>query len=315
MVEAPYCSPPHKELLTPSLALPKNSCDCHVHVFGPAERYPYQTKRAYTPHDCTPDMLFDLHDALGIQRAVIVQASVHGTDNTAILDAVALAPQRLRAVASVSPEVSDRELARLHEGGVRAIRVNMVDKGGMPFKSLDELEAMADRIADMGWHIELLAHVEEVEELPELASRLSVPISVGHFGYTKAALTVAHPGYDRFLGLVREGRCWVKLTAPYRISDEGGVPYSDVRPFADALVRAAPERLIWGSDWPHVMQVKPMPHDAHLLDLLGDWVTDPSIRRMLFVDNPSALYGFDEFAAAKRNSPLVSQSPGLAGEN
>lgn len=293
-LEAPYCAPPAKDVLAPSLKVPVGACDCHVHVFGPASRYPYQQNRAYTPHDCPPDMLFDLHNALGIQRAVIVQASVHGTNNDAVLDAVARAPDRLRAVAAVSPDVSDLELVRLHEGGVRGIRLNMVDKGGMPFRSLGELEAISDRIKDLGWHIELLVHVEEMEELPQLLSQLSVPASVGHLGYTKAHLTVNHPGYNRFLGMLSDGRCWVKLTGPYRISSEERVPYSDVRPFAEALVKAAPSRLLWGSDWPHVMQIKPMPHDADLLDLLGDWVTDEDVRRLIMVENPKELYGFGE---------------------
>lgn len=307
--DAPYCPPPSTELRAPSLRVPSGACDCHVHVFGPRERYPYQPNRAYTPYDCTPDMLFRLHSVMGIERGVIVQASVHGTDNSAILDAVARAPDRLRAVASVSRDVTDQELARLHEGGVRAIRVNMVDKGGMPFESLDELVAMGERIKDMGWHIELLVHVEEVEELPDLMSRLAVPVSVGHLGYTKTHLTVNHAGYRRFLGLVADGRCWVKLTAPYRISGEERVPYMDVRPFAEALVEAAPSRLVWGSDWPHVMQFKPMPNDSDLLDLLGDWVTDEGICRRILTDNPAELYKFNNNKAAATPSSQAVGSP------
>lgn len=299
--DAPLCAAPDNQPRRPNLVVPAGACDCHVHVFGPGERYPYQHERAYTPPDCLPEALFKMHGILGIERAVIVQASVHGINNQAILDAVALAPHRLRAVASVTQSVDDNELVRLHDGGVRGIRVNMVDKGGMPFDSLDDLAAMSHRIKDLGWHIELLVHVEEIDNLREIVASLSVPVVVGHFGYTKTRLTVSHPGFQDFLHMLGDGRCWVKLTGPYRISSEDRVPYADTSPFAAALLVAAPQRLLWGSDWPHVMQVKPMPNDGDLLDLLAMWVPDEASRRGILVDNPAALYGFNDHPTALRD--------------
>lgn len=293
MSEAPYCAAPDRAPATPRLAVPALACDSHLHVFGPAGRYPYQATRAYTPPDSPPEEMRKLHAALGIGRAVLVQASVHGTDNRAILDAVATDPARLRAVAAVTEEVTEAELRRLHEGGVRGFRVNLVDKGGMPFRSLAALEAMAARVQPMGWHAELLVHVEDSEEFRQIARRLPIPVCVGHLGYTKAAIALTHPGYRDFLALLKDGRCWAKLTGPYRISAADRAPYADVAPLARAVVEAAPARVVWGTDWPHVMLKGVMPNDAALLDLLADWVPDAATRQRILVDNPAALYGFD----------------------
>ena len=293
MSEAPYCAAPDRAPATPRLAVPALACDSHLHVFGPAGRYPYQATRAYTPPDSPPEEMRKLHAALGIGRAVLVQASVHGTDNRAILDAVATDPARLRAVAAVTEEVTEAELRRLHEGGVRGFRVNLVDKGGMPFRSLAALEAMAARVQPMGWHAELLVHVEDSEEFRQIARRLPIPVCVGHLGYTKAASALTHPGYRDFLALLKDGRCWAKLTGPYRISAADRAPYADVAPLAQAVVEAAPTRVVWGTDWPHVMLKGVMPNDAALLDLLADWVPDAATRQRILVDNPAALYGFD----------------------
>src|ERR671920_1082108 len=171
----PFSPPPDRNPHPPRFGMPALACDTHVHVFGPESKYPYQANRAYTPVDATVSQLDDLHAVLGITRAVIVQASAHGTDNRAILDAVATHPERMRAVAAVAEEVTDSELRRLHEGGVRGIRVNLVDKGGMPFSSLGALLRMGERIRDMGWHIEFLVHVEADAEFRALVPRLAVP--------------------------------------------------------------------------------------------------------------------------------------------
>lgn len=290
---APLCAAPDPAPRAPHFPVPAGACDCHVHVFGPADRYPYQNERAYTPPDSPPSALLALHRTLGIARAVVVQASVHGADNRAIIDAVAQAPDRLRAVAAVRRDVTDAELRGLHESGVRGIRVNLVDRGGMPFDSLDELVHMSTRIRDMGWHVEFLVHVEANDELPGLVRRLAVPAVFGHLGYTKAPKRPDDPGYRQFLALFGEGKCWVKLTGPYRISAQDRPPYDDLDAFAHALVSVAPDRLLWGSDWPHVMQVKPMPNDGDLFDLLPRWVPDAAMRARILVENPAVLYGFD----------------------
>jgi 2-pyrone-4,6-dicarboxylate lactonase len=289
---APLCAAADPAPRAPRFEVPPGACDAHLHVFGPESRYPYQFERAYTPPDAPPPAMAHLHAALGIERAVLVQASVHGTDNRSILDAVALDPARRRAVVSVSGRETDAELSRLNGLGVRGIRVNLVDRGGMPFASLAELERMAERIAPLGWHVEFLVHVEEGSAFPDLVRRLATPAVVGHLGYTKAVKGVGDAGYQRFLRLLDEGKCWVKLSGPYRISAEDAPPYSDLDAFAAALAEAAPDRLLWGSDWPHVMQVKPMPNDGDLLDLLGRWFPDAQLRRRVLVDNPAELYGF-----------------------
>ncbi|MBP0495685.1 amidohydrolase family protein [Pararoseomonas indoligenes] len=293
MSEAPLCAAPDREPRAPSFAVPPLACDCHLHVFGPAERYPYQPTRGYTPPDSPPAEMRKLHAALGITRAVLVQASVHGTDNRAILDAVATDPARLRAVASVTEEVMDAELERLHAGGVRGFRVNLVDKGGMPFRSLASLEAVAARVRPLGWHAELLVHVHESPDFPAIARRLPVPVCVGHIGYTPAAVALEHPGYREFLALLRDGVCWAKLTGPNRLSSAHRAPYADVAPLARAAVEAAPGRIVWGTDWPHVMLKGVMPNDGALLDLLAEWVPDEALRHRILVENPAALYGFD----------------------
>ena len=149
MTEAPYCAPPLASTHKPQLAVPAGACDTHVHVFGPADKYPYQDERSYTPPDCPPSELFKLHRTLGVSRAVLIQASVHGIDNRSVLDAVKLSPDTLRAVAAVGPDISDKELKALHAGGVRGLRFNLVDKGGMPFKSLNDLYLFSNRLVDL----------------------------------------------------------------------------------------------------------------------------------------------------------------------
>jgi predicted TIM-barrel fold metal-dependent hydrolase len=271
------------------MAVPAGACDCHAHIFDGA-RHPYQATRGYTPPDNPVERLLALHDTLGIDRGVVVQASVHGIDNRAVLDAVSAYPDRLRAVVAVTEEVTDSELARMHQAGVRGIRVNLVDRGGMPFRSLDALAHMGKRIRDFGWHVELLVHVEAAPELRGIMVSLGVPVVVGHVGYTKVTAGLDHPGYREFLAMLRDGLGWVKLTAPYRISAQERLPYGDVTPFVRAVLAAAPDRIVWGTDWPHVMVTRPMPNDGDLVDLLATWVPDAAVRQRILVDNATRLY-------------------------
>lgn len=292
-IHAPYCAPPIANTKIPNLKIPKNSCDTHIHVFGPEKYYPYQSERSYTPHDCGPKKIFELHNKLGIERAVIIQASVHGTDNRAIVDMVKLSPKKLRAVASVRQDITDKEIEDLHLHGVRGIRVNLVDKGGMPFNSINEIQKISERIAVFGWHIEFLVHVEEKDiDIIKLMDNLYVPSVVGHFGYTKTLKGIENDGYKNFLSFIKDGKCWIKLTGPYRISQEKRLPYSDVIPFVSKLVEIAPNRLLWGSDWPHVMQKNEMPNDGDILDILDHWVPDKLVQKNILVDNPEHLYDF-----------------------
>lgn len=292
--EAPLCPGPDPAPREPAIMIPAGACDTHAHVFGPAARYPYQDERSYTPPDAPLSSMRKMHEIFGINRAVIVQASVHGTDNRAVIDAVATDPVNLRGVCAVGEDVSEAELTRLHEAGIRGLRVNIVDRGGMPFSSLGAVTHMGERVADMGWHIEFLVHVHESPELIQLVRTLAVPAVVGHVGYTKTEAGIDHPGYQEFLALLGDGNLWVKLTGPYRISARERPPYDDVTPFARAVVDAAPDRVVWGSDWPHVLMVRTMPNDADLIDCLADWVPDAGTRARILVDNPAKLFGFRE---------------------
>lgn len=292
MSDAPFCPAPDPNPHPPHFALPPGAADCHAHVFE-AARYGYQNERSYTPPDSTIKQLRAMHRTLGIQRLVVVAASVHGTDNNPVLDAIATDPKNLRGVATVGGDVPDKELARLRDGGVRGIRVNLVDKGGNPFSSLDGLSGIAERIKDLGFHIELLVHVESFPDLRGLAKSICVPLSVGHIGYTKvAAGGLNHPGYQEFLSLLHDGYFWVKLTGPSRLSSHESFPYPDVTDMAKAAIAAAPDRVVWGSDWPHVMQYRPMPNEGDLLDALAEWAPDAAQRKRILVDNPARLYDF-----------------------
>lgn len=294
MTEIRDCPGPDPDPRPPAMAMPPLACDTHFHVFD-AARYPYQAVRGYTPPDNDVNRLLAFHDALGIARGVVVQASVHGTDNRAVLDAASAHPDRLRAIVAVSEGVTEAEIAAMHARGARGIRVNLVDKGGMPFRSLDALADVAEVIRPFGWHVELLVHVEEKPaQLRALAEAMRLPVSVGHIGYTKVARGgIAHPGYQDFLAMLRDGLFWVKLTGLYRISAEAAFPYSDTASFARAVIAAAPERVIWGSDWPHVAHFdKPMPNDGDMLGLLADWEPDAAMRAMILSENPARLYGF-----------------------
>ncbi|HET9663706.1 MAG TPA: amidohydrolase family protein [Burkholderiales bacterium] len=291
---APPCAPPDFKPRKPTFGFPAGSCDCHAHVLGPAVRYPYSPARIYTPPDCLQSDYRHMLDTLGVERAVLVQPSVYGTDNTAMLDAMSNDPVRLRGVAVVAEDVSDAELQRLDAAGVRGVRINIVDvkdrkPGTLP---LDSLTALARRIKALGWHMEFLMHVDEFPDLDQL-SDFPVDIVLGHLGYMRADKGIDAPGFQALLKLVKSGKCWVKLTGPMRISTTA-LPYPDVTPYARTLTAANPGRILWGTDWPHVIIKGAMPNDADLADLIPQWIPDAGVREQVLVTNPSRLYGFAE---------------------
>ena len=292
---APLCQAPDPETRSPKIKFPPGAVDCHAHVCGPATQFPYASDRIYTPPDATLEQYQSLLTMLGVDRAVLVQPSVYGTDNCAMLHALKADPQKFRGVAVLANDIkaiSDQELERLHAAGVRGVRCNIVDvadkSAGLPIKHLTML---AKRIQALGWHIELLMHANEYPNLAQVFERFPVDLVFGHFGYTHAKHGLNDAGFQGLLSLLKDGKVWVKMTGPYRICD-GNLPYTDMRPFNDAVIEANPKRLIWGSDWPHVMVKKQMPHDADLCDLFGEWVTDNHIRNSILVDNPCMLYDF-----------------------
>lgn len=292
MAEPPLCAGPDPAPRRPKVRLPPLACDCHAHIAGPKSVYPYSPRRIYTPPDALLPAYLGMLGTLGVERAVLIQPSVYGTDNRAMLDAMAQAGDRFRGVAVVDDAVTDADLEKMHAAGVRGVRINVVDvaedKGVIPMASLRRL---AERIKPLGWHVEFLMHADEFPDLDAQFADFPVDIVLGHLGYMRTDKGLGAPGFQALLRLMRTGRCWVKLTGPYRIS-VGGIPYSDVTPFAHALIDAAPQRVIWGTDWPHVMVKSAMPNDGVLCDLLLDWVPDETIRRKVLVENPAKLYGF-----------------------
>ncbi|MFK7877339.1 MAG: amidohydrolase [Paracoccaceae bacterium] len=290
--DIPFCPGPDPDPRSPAFEMPPGACDTHFHVFPSGHEHRYVPNRSYTPPVAEIAVFEKMAKTLGLARGVVIQPSVYAEDNSATLQISGADPERLRAVVSVTKDVTDAELERFHAAGARGIRVNIVDSGGMTFPSVDDALAFTTRIADLGWHIEFLAHVEAFDDIAATLAASKVPVVFGHLGYTNAAKGLRDRGFQRFLSVFKEGQTWVKLTGPYRISAQDGPPYSDIAAMADALIAAYPSRLMWGSDWPHVRQPGFMPNDGALLDLLGDWGCDADLRKQILVDNPAQLYGF-----------------------
>lgn len=282
------CLPSSDAIPAPSWKAPPLSCDCHFHIFGPYDAFPLDPGRHYDPPAALIPQYRRVADALGIGRMVIVQPSVYGTDNRATLDAARqFGLDRARVVAVVDPSITDAELRALHDGGTRALRFNLVSGNGSP---VEALEAMARRIAPLGWHMQLYVSGAVLERLAPQVAALPVEVVIDHMGGVKTADGIDAPGFQALLRLLRGGRAWVKLCG-YRISS-AGPPFEDVAPFARALFAAAPDRCLWGTDWPHPSLTEWMPEDGALLDLLGQWIPGEADRRRVLVDNPARLYGF-----------------------
>jgi predicted TIM-barrel fold metal-dependent hydrolase len=286
---APLCQPPRATVHAPRLKPPPLACDCHAHVLGPPSRFPYATDRSYTPPDALPSDYLRMLDTLGIERMVVVQASCYGEDNSCTVAAVAeLGVHRARGVAMVGADVSDAELQRLDAAGIRATRFITTARGG---PSLDQLPAVARKVAPYGWHIEMYVPTTVWPAVLPVVEALPVPVVFDHMGGMMADTPADDPVFERILALLEAGRCWTKLTG-YRPS-RTGTPYADVLPLARRFVERAPARCVWGTDWPHTNLDEYMPDDGDLLDLLADWVPDAATRHRILVDNPAALYRFD----------------------
>jgi 2-pyrone-4,6-dicarboxylate lactonase len=287
------CLPPVRTPRKPNIVLPRGSIDTHVHVFEPG--YPLSPSRGYTPPDSRLADLQHLHATLGIDRVVFTQPSIYGTDNSAILDAMsvlnAATPNRARAVVAITMDIRDDELAALDASGVRGVRLNTDNKGGMPVE-MNEIPDLAARISAFGWHIEFLFPGKDIIELMPVFGGLQVPMSIGHFAYQAATAGVGAPGFKALLELMRRGNTWMKISGANRVSETDLPPYDDVKPMAHALIAAAPERIMWGTDWPHPNKYVVNPNDGDLLDAFGDWVADQDMRRTIMVDTPAAFYRF-----------------------
>ncbi len=293
MTDIPFCQGPDPKPHRPAFKAPAGACDTHAHIFPAAHRERYSPARGYTPPDASLESFLELHSVLGIDRAVLTQPSVYGTDNTAILEAVEAYPERMRAVAAVGNDVTEAELERLNEAGVKGVRVNIVDKGGMPFDDIADVVAFTHRIRDFGWHLELLLHAQDFPDLRQDFKSSAVDIVVGHLGYMTTSHGIEHPGFNELVAMVNDGRCWAKLTGSYRITTAASTPYPDVVPFAQKLIAANPDRVVWGSDWPHPTFSGAMPNDGYLFDQLGVWTdNDQDLIERILVTNPQVLYEF-----------------------
>lgn len=286
---APLCLPPRAPDRALSARLPPGTCDCHIHVFGAPEDFPLVAVRNYTPQPADLSAYGALMAKTGIDRAVLVQPSVYGTDNRALLAALASDPQRLRAVVVVPADLPQTELERLHAAGVRGIRINRRNPGGLP---LSEMTRLAARIAPLGWHIQLQIDIQTVDDLAGLVAACPVPVVIDHMGFVQPGLTVAAPGFQALLRVLESGKAWVKLSAPYRLS-AGAAPFPALDPFVAALVAARPDRLVWASDWPHCELWAAMPDSVALAELATVWLPTPALRRQVLVDNPHVLYWAD----------------------
>lgn len=291
---APYCTAPDPDTGVPQLILPPLSCDCHAHICGPATKHAYAAERIYTPPDALLPAYLKMLKKIGVQRAVLVQPSIYGADNSVLLKAMNESPLPCRGVAVVDSSVSDSEIEQLHQAGIRGARFNLVDVRNPSGQiNLAAVKALAERIKPLGWHAEFLIHADQYPDLDRMFSNFPVDIVFGHLGYLRPPLSVENEGFQALLRLLCGGCCWVKLTGPTRITAEE-MPYPDVTPIARALIETAPDRLIWGSDWPHVKLSKAMPNDGDLVDLLAEWIPDPDRRRQVLVDNPDELYNFTD---------------------
>jgi predicted TIM-barrel fold metal-dependent hydrolase len=259
-------------------------------VFGPAHRFPFAPDRAYTPPDSGVDDFEQLQARLGLSRAVFVQASCHGTDNSAMLDAIERGAGRYAGVAMIDETFSDAAIARLHDVGVRGTRFNFVAHlGGAP--DLDTFWRIVDRVAPRGWHVVLHFDAKDLPSHAELLERMPCPYVIDHMARVPTAGGIDQEPFRALLDLLADDRCWVKISGAERLTADGPPPYDDVVPYARALIAAAPDRVLWGTDWPHP-NVRHMPDDGDLLDLLAAFAPDEATRTAILVANPERLYDF-----------------------
>jgi predicted TIM-barrel fold metal-dependent hydrolase len=291
---APPCLPP-REVTRPKIPLPPNACDTHAHVFGPSDRFPYADDRSYTPPDAPLEKYLGMLDALGFARGVLVQGSAHGRDNSAMLDALARRPERLRGVAVANAGVTPATLREWHKLGVRGLRFNHFFRGGqLHYRGgvpLDAARTLAPVMAEFGWHLQLWIDVKDLSDTIAQLKSFGLPVVIDHMGRTDARAGTGTPGFQSLLRALGEGWCWSKLSGAHRLSLQAP-DYPDARPFHEALVKANPERLVWGGDWPHPRVEGEMPDAGHLLTLFQMWTPDEAVRHKILVVNPAKLYDF-----------------------
>ncbi|MDD1780770.1 amidohydrolase family protein [Enterovibrio sp. ZSDZ35] len=287
----PSCMPPDNNTRTPRFVAPPKSCDAHCHVFGPHAQFPYAETATYWPPDAGKDALKRVHDTLGIERAVLVQASCHGRDNRAMMDAIASSNGAYRGVCMADDTFTDNDFQDLHEGGVRGIRFNFVTHlGGAP--NLEMMARVLERVKQYGWHLVIHVNAEDIIKYEDFFNRIDMTIVVDHMGRVPTSEGVGQQAYQILLEFMRRESWWVKVCGSERIAL--APPFYDAVPYAQGLVEVAPERVLWGTDYPHPNIKKHMPNDADLLDLVPLIARDETTQKKILVDNPARLYGFDD---------------------
>lgn len=287
--------PYHPQPKRPDFVLPAGAVDAHCHVFGPGDVFPYAPERKYTPCDAGKDALFALRDHLGLSRNVIVQATCHGADNRAMVDALRASGGRARGVATVRPDVTDAELADMHAAGVRGVRFNFVKRLVDPKPDAYYHDIIA-RIAPLGWHIVVYFEAADLAERWEFFTGLPTIVVVDHMGRPDVTKPLDGPEFVRFLDFMGRDNVWSKVSCPERLSKSGPPDYRDVVPFARTVVERFPDRVLWGTDWPHpnLNMVGHMPDDGALVDFIPQIALTPELQRKLLIDNPMRLYWPEE---------------------
>lgn len=283
------CLPARTAYPPQALRLPHGAWDTHAHVIAGDAQHPFVSQRTYTPPPVSADDYVAMLDAVGLEYGVLIQISVHGVDNGLIMKALQKYPLRLRGVGAIDGSESDDELLRMREAGVCGVRVNELFAGG---SGTDQLQRIADRCRPLGWHVDLALHGHRLRELAPVLRGLNVRLVIDHMGWCQTAQGVNHPDFQAVLDLACMDNCWTKLSGAYRISSQPS-PFDDVAPFVQALVQAAPDRTVWGSDWPHVAITDStrMPEPGMLLDTLQRHLEDPAQLQAVLVDNPLRLFG------------------------
>jgi 2-pyrone-4,6-dicarboxylate lactonase len=280
----------HPSPSVPVFAPPPGAVDAHCHVFGPGDEFPYAAERKYTPVDAGKDELWKLRELLGFDRNVIVQATCHGADNSAMVDALRHSDGRARGVATIRPSVTDDELRDMHDAGVRGVRFNFVKRLVDP-KPDAYYRALVERIAPLDWHVVVYFEAPDLADRWNLFTSLGVPVVVDHMGRPDVTKPVDGEEFGQFLRFMDSSDdVWSKVSCPDRLSVAGPPSYSDVRPFARAVVERYPDRVLWGTDWPHPNMKSHMPDDGLLVDVIPHIATTPELQKALLVDNPTRLY-------------------------
>ncbi|NVO17194.1 MAG: amidohydrolase family protein [Rhodoplanes sp.] len=290
--QEPTCPPPDPHPKKPAYVPPPGACDAHFHIFGPGDVFPYAPKRPFTPPDAPKARLLALHHFLGFERGVFVQSSCHGTDHAALLDLLATTDGRYRGVALLTPGTAPEEVARLHAAGVRGVRFNFLQHlGGRP--SLDDMRTVIELVRPHGWHVAIHVTGKELLDSLDLITSIRAKVVIDHIGRVDVAEGTAGFAFGALKRLLDRGTIWVKLSGVDRIS-RAGPPFADAVALARALVRHAPERVVWGTDWPHPNISRFMPNDGELVDLIPQIAEDARTQRLMLVDNPTELFEFDK---------------------